>query len=1055
MEGQHDLGTGPRGTRLDLCVADAATPSMSVWVSRLSEASRNSEVLSAKLGVRPSQEAHSTSWQIEDEGEFVECVRQCGLRADESLPWLQETARVFGAPIRVNGIGLSRGRVQLWPKTTQFQWENRVYEYPEMRRVLGEHGAWQLVWLGDDVESEGLEVRVCSGVTWIPMLWNLDEALMAARRFGTSPTWPSWFGFGGEQVDVQYTLEVPDDWWRMCMAERVPGRKIIENVWGDTAFNLANRVRKDKDVRVGTSIVDETVTAAAHSSASASWAREERSLREWYQWLRFTGEHPYVGGSATWVMVFYLLLGLISEWLCLGTYLYFSHRFRLRFEYAWAPVFWGFWVLGGTYGFWNALFLLTWAWYWGMWSQARVAFVCLNPRPRVTVRVSDDWNFEAAVVVAEGDVPVPPPPVADAPVESTPPENSVAEPGGEEESLGQSEWTFEERSEGMEWVVPPEYYVKVGGDQKPELRTMETRMLGVHYQKSASFVVTKLADKRPGIVRSWNQIPVRPGFTLEMKGEIPELGSDLYGDGRITFYQSFGIPGYWPTKSAHMTANTCALRTGPAPPTACPQQVGPNGEEWDFSKLTLLQQVELPKVDFARCIASAFPKDAEVVKQVLSPDLVDNIETLKLLLKSMKPASRTRARLLIERLLGGTLDMAHLLAEGEIKIFVKGDELLFKAKPRLICFVPTVWWILTVMWLTEILDVIKNKNDWVVKHCDVECHWASGMTQHKLSKAFTRAFHRELRDGVRFVFVCGDDNIDLTDTSDASMYDSTQSGEFAKCQFASMRAAGLPAWVTQKMQKQHEQNYVARNKLTKIKVKIVKGKQVATSLPSGAAWTLFANSLGIIIYSGAVEVARKHFYPNGYPSDTVRTAFKQAVAAALGLSMKVDPNPAGCVGAEFLKGQFIPCGDAFWWTPIPSRLCKWAKALGTKVHDATFMEERLRGVALSNRDALLPRLLRTWVDQWVASAGRASDLEWEYRMIEYGATTEEDLQELRAVQGHADWDEACRAVTCDRYGLTIEAYELMCEEMRKYALTAGHFGGEHWARLAQRDYLGL
>jgi len=218
-----------------------------------------------------------------------------------------------------------------------------------------------------------------------------------------------------------------------------------------------------------------------------------------------------------------------------------------------------------------------------------------------------------------------------------------------------------------------------------------------------------MASGKPSIVRTWNQIPVRPGFTLEMKGEIPELGPDLFGPGRVTYFQSFGIPGYWPTKDAHMTANTCALRTGPAPPSPCRVQVGPGGEKWDFSQVPLLEKVKLPQVDFARCIASAFPKNSEVVKQIFSPDFADNIDNLKALLSGMKPASRTRARLLIERLMGGTLDMQTLLAEGEIKIFVKGDELLFKAKPRLICFVPTVWWVLTVMWLTEVLDVIKKQ----------------------------------------------------------------------------------------------------------------------------------------------------------------------------------------------------------------------------------------------------------------------------------------------------------------------------------------------------------
>lgn len=1060
MESQHVLGTGPRGMCLGLCEADAASPGSVVRVSQLGLGHGNSKGTLVAAVPRPAQEAYSTAWETDGtEEDVIALIRKIGFRSDETLPWLEDLAQEFNAPLTVDGIGISKGRVQLWPAVSEWTYDDCVYVYPEQRLVLGRCGIWQLVWLGEQEEFVGVREVVRNALELVPTLWTLDEALMAARRFGRFPTFPQGLGLQFETVQVQYALEVPMDLWRKGMKDRIPGRKIVDNVWSDLAFNLSGNMQKGKDLRRIGAVIDETVEAVSQASAQANWAREEKSVRQWYSWLRFSGEHPYPRGFANLGFVLLFLLGFLNEWISVGLYMYLSYFYAIDPGFVAIPMWWTSWVFFFYYPWWvvaNIGFWLAWVW-WTLWySHRRIEYVVINARRRVSLRILDDWKFQEETVALQ--VETNPQEMAGEPDLDPPIPPHVPEAPVVEETLACPAWHFDSNDEGMEMIVPPDYYVSLSRGVVPETRTMETRLLGVHYQRSASFVVAKLRDGQPGIARTWNQIPVRPGFSLNLGPNCPELGPDYFGAGRVTYYQSFGLPGYWPSKTVHMLANTGAVRVGPQPPEPQPRQVGPAGEEWDFSRLRLLQTVTLPKVDFSMAIGRNVG-DQDLVKELLNPDLPGTHEKLLALTKSMKPASMKRARDLIEKLLGGDLDLRELTEEGRIKVFCKGDELLFKPKGRLICFVPTVWWILTVIWLTEVLQVIKKNWNWKVKHCGVDCYWASGMTQHKLSTAFTSAMFDEAETDQKFVFVCGDDNIDSEDTSDASMYDSTQSGEFAGCQFASMNAAGLPVWVTTKMQKQHEQCYVAKMRengiLYKVNINVTKGKKKATSLPSGAAWTLFINSLGIIIYSGAVEIARREFYPKGYPNEETRIAFKQAVASALGLSMKVSPNPVHCDGAEFLKGQFILCKDSFWWSPLPSRLTKWSKALGTKVLTDEEMRQRLRGVALSNRDALLPPMLRVWVDAWVGTGGKTVAPDWEYKTVHYGADDEEALKELAAVQGQPEWALACERVICERYKLSVEDYDTMLEELKKWATEAGAFQGPHWARLALTDYVGL
>jgi len=934
----------------------------------------------------------------DDEDEVLEQIRNIGLYIRDPMPWLHELAHLIKAPLTEYGVGLSIGDVMLWPSVTHFVWKNKVFVYPERRNLLGRLGFWDVVSLEPREDSE-LELRGGS-MRQIETVWTEEEARRAAERFtGRIPGTD--FRICAGFREVVYTLEVSHDLYMVLQEKHVASYKVVGFRRNDYNNALKQWAIKRYDIRFHGTALTEAVAAFQHVVAHSGWADDDKAIERWYAFLF----KPF------------------SWFACCGV----------------------------------------WSWCCCCTGRPRAERHVVNPRNRVKVECKgrplyapvyheveeeaplEEWDEGGALVFRTLPRRYPAP--------EEPPELLI--PQCDREVGQQLPWEWDESEEGLEWRVSPEYFLDVGrGDLPLWLLDGQPSKPGVHFVRAAHFAVGADVSGRVNLLRDPSAVSTRPGFALKVKWrEVPPYPEDYDTVARIWYYQSFGVPGYWPANTDRMALITAGLRCGQEPPCA-------NGFLWDGISVPVeefLTAVDLPHVDFCGAVRTELGwsahevSDQDIVAQ-MSLRGEEDAAVYADLWASMKPSSKRRMETLFESLMMGLSTLDDPKVEDTTKFFVKGDELLFKAKPRLILFVPSVWWLYLVIWLDRVLGKIKSRRGWRVWHGGVTFYWASGMTQYMLSKKFSEA----MASGEEFAFVCGDDNIDREHTADASMYDTTQRGLFLRRQMEGLQKAGLPAQVTNEMVKRHKQDYTAKGKFGSFSVKVKNGVQ----LPTGAVWTLFLNSLGIIQYRGGVSLARSLVEKAGGVVSRERWGeFKGVVAGAMGLKMKISSNPEGCHGAEFLKGVFValssPGARRYWWTPVPSRLNKWAKMLSRTGQAPADFAGRVKGVAISNRDALLMPLLRIWVDGWVGTRGDWIEPEWEYRNIHYGGSSLEELRECAEIQGSVQWQEACRQVVAVRYGLSRDQQRYMENELGEKVNAPGHFGGSGWARLAQVDYLGM
>jgi len=423
--------------------------------------------------------------------------------------------------------------------------------------------------------------------------------------------------------------------------------------------------------------------------------------------------------------------------------------------------------------------------------------------------------------------------------------------------------------------------------------------------------------------------------------------------------------------------------------------------------------------------------------------------TLLDLCKRMNANSRKRVIRLINQI--ESLNVTFKDEMNTIKCFVKSDDKVFKPKPRVIQFVPTVSWIRSVLKVEALVKKIKTCKNWSWRDdysgwggesrngkqkYFKQYTWASGMTQKQLFKAVNSDL--ELADGEK-VLICGDDNTDSKVVADATMYDAHQQGPFADCQ------AGLG-----------EQQGFTRDELKELgRVHLMErtggGMTVilhTAILPSGVVWTLLWNTMGLVVYHG--QVARVLWASNG----TISMEEAHSIAAdLLGLDMKVETfanlDQTPFAGADFLKHLFVPFQGKIYPVQLPSRICKWGcKNLTSDRATQPDMIKHIGGVALGQKPFLLePFFTGPFVEGWAPKGKKASLPRWVN-------ITPDSADPLECPSDSSAWEDACAVAIESRYGLSRAQLEEARKLIQEGAGRTGTYHGKTFAVLAARDYLG-
>lgn len=405
-----------------------------------------------------------------------------------------------------------------------------------------------------------------------------------------------------------------------------------------------------------------------------------------------------------------------------------------------------------------------------------------------------------------------------------------------------------------------------------------------------------------------------------------------------------------------------------------------------------------------------------------------------------KPQSRKRMTDLIGKLFA--MDVTWDESARVFKIFTKSDDKIGKHKARIIQFAPSVLWIIFIRRLSKVVTNIKKKWSWYDRVTKTHFIWASGMTQQRLSE--TVAYM--LRENKKFVLLCGDDNTDLWGDADAGKYDSTQRGFFFDCQKELLGQFGFSKDEIELITIVHKGERSLAG---------FSAQQLEDSLPSGAPWTLFLNTIGLVVYY--MQLERVKFYARQRKLAITHPEAVAITAELLGLEMTFNPAPnveeEDMNGSEFLKGIFIRGKtQRLYWVPLPSRLHKWGSKIfqskGEKEDWMRLMDDHLFNVANGQKDFILDPLARVWVNAWVKKGGKHRKLAWEWKNILYSEGFSLDPDDEK------HWIETWKPIMAARYGIDGEEYEEMLACLAKHATEMGEFSGAGWCKLWRRDYLG-
>lgn len=442
----------------------------------------------------------------------------------------------------------------------------------------------------------------------------------------------------------------------------------------------------------------------------------------------------------------------------------------------------------------------------------------------------------------------------------------------------------------------------------------------------------------------------------------------------------------------------------------------------------------------------------------MSKDLIevaDQKEELAELATRMKPNSVRRALKVLQ-------DITDCKIEWDeetklIKVFIKGDDKVAKDKPRLIQFVPTVVWVRTILKIENILKKIKDQKnwDWHDKYAVwKDSHgnkrmktfiWASGMTQKQLFDAVNS--YMECGEG-ELVFICGDDNSDSEGDSDAGTYDASQKGPFFELQCAVLSKMGFSDDEIGVIFSIHS------------KVRTGSGMEAVLAdimLPSGAPWTLFLNTLGLIVFHRQLASVL----------DSGITDYAKAVKIAgklLGLNMEFIEAPRTdggfFSGSEFLKHIFVPLTykekgvkvRKLFPVQLPSRVFKWG-CMNIKSDRATRPDllKHVGGVALGQCNFLMePFITQTFVNSWACHGSEKVLPNWA------NITCPSADKALTLPEGVSwkDWEDACAEVLVARYASSRTELEECRRLMRDNGSDFGSYRGGLFARMVDRDYAG-
>ena len=420
-------------------------------------------------------------------------------------------------------------------------------------------------------------------------------------------------------------------------------------------------------------------------------------------------------------------------------------------------------------------------------------------------------------------------------------------------------------------------------------------------------------------------------------------------------------------------------------------------------------------------------KDRQFLDEI---GILEESDDLKKLWEKMNKRQRER----YVQLYNEICDCTNYPYKDEIPVFIKNNDKTGKDKPRVIQFVNSIAWMRTTLTIEACLKKIKTGNGdrpwgWEDKKSGIYYIWASGMTQGQLAKAYEWATQQH--DGLYPVFLCGDDNTDPKSCNDAGSYDTSQWGIFFARQLKFLNKMGLA---------ESDIDYIRRVHKAKRTTDGLTVDLPREMLPSGAPWTLFLNTIGLVVFWTQMSHCGRDV---------------QVASDLLGLDMDSVPNPnidgLNFSGSEFLKMANIRVGDKCYPCPLPSRIIKWsAKNFKSKTEALTWNDSKLLDhvaqVAKGQSPFVMdPYILGPFVDGWSKRTSKDG-----IAVNKYTITP----GDLKLHVGLEKWEDAWVAFYSTRYGLSrVELESMRAEIVANYG-KMHHFQGNNWTTLFATDYGG-